>query len=318
MARSGRPARQRLRLVARRGWLLLVLLLLVLGCVGATFSGADVTSTGANPGVVFTAGNLRHTNNRANRAILTSTRLVPGGTATGTVTIRNTGDIDGDFSLSSSDIVDTPGSNGGRLSGVLTLAIDGTTAPAYTVYNGPLTAMPTLALGTWDLTSSLATAGFADIFSQETDPDALSGYAVRAGAAPPQLAAVRTDGASSVNLGGYSNTTATVWANRTLTVKTPATLPPGVTQVRARLTRVAAERAVSREAAGAGARQCHHGAQLRVHGPLQGVLRRRTGTRLSHGGANDRGRVARARARGEAVVPKVGIEPTPRVNGTGF
>lgn len=272
MARSGRPARQRLRLVARRGWLLLVLLLLVLGCVGATFSGADVISTGANPGVVFTAGNLRHTNNRANRAILTSTRLVPGGTATGTVTIRNTGDIGGDFSLSSSDIVDTPGSNGGRLSGVLTLAIDGTTAPAYTVYNGPLTAMPTLALGTWDLTSSLATAGFADIFSQETDPDALSGYAVRA----------------------------------------------GVTQVRARLTRVAAERAVSREAAGAGARQCHHGAQLRVHGPLQGVLRRRTGTRLSHGGANDRGRVARARARREAVVPKVGIEPTPRVNGTGF
>src|SRR5665811_2280345 len=54
--------------------------------------------------------------------------------------------------------------------------------------------MPTPALGTWDLTSSLATAGFADIFSQETDPDALSGYAVRAGAAPPQLAAVRTDG----------------------------------------------------------------------------------------------------------------------------
>src|SRR5665647_2983309 len=171
VARSGRPARQRLRLVARRGWLLLVLLLLVLGCVGATFWGADVTSTGANLGVVFTAGNLQHTNNRANRAILTATRLVPGGTATGTVTIRNTGDIGGDFSLSSSDIVDTPGSNGGRLSGVLTLAIDGTTAPAYTVYNGPLTAMPTPALGTWDLTSSLATAGFADIFSQETDPD---------------------------------------------------------------------------------------------------------------------------------------------------
>ena len=42
-----------------------------------------------------------------------------------------------------------------------------------------------------------------------------------------------------MNLGGYSSTTATVSANRTLTVKTPATLPPGVTQVRVTLTRVA-------------------------------------------------------------------------------
>ena len=61
----------------------------------------------------------------------------------------------------------------------------------------------------------------------------------RPGAVPPQLAAVRTNGATGVNLGGYSSTTATVSANRTLTVKTPATLPPGVTQVRVTLTRVA-------------------------------------------------------------------------------
>lgn len=133
----------------RRTQLLLSLAVLILALAVVVGSGAFFTSTSANPSNVFTAGNLSHSNNHDGAAILTGTLMKPGAVSTGTVTIANSGDIAGDFTLSWANRVDTPGPNGGVFSAVLNLRIyDQTTSTE--VYNGKLNAMPaSWALGTW-------------------------------------------------------------------------------------------------------------------------------------------------------------------------
>jgi spore coat-associated protein N len=120
--------------------------------VAMTGSGAYFTSTTANPTNLFTAGNLAHSNSKNGSAIFTTNpKLKPGDTNTGSVTIANTGDIPGTFTLSKSNLVDTPGANGGNLSSVLQLLIkDGST----TVYSGSLTGFTSVALD-----GDLSTAG---------------------------------------------------------------------------------------------------------------------------------------------------------------
>lgn len=264
--------------MVRRGWPLVALLVAGLSWCGIAFSQASFTATSANPGATFTSGVLSHLNSRSGRAILTATGMRPGQSRQGTVRITNTGTLAGDFSLAATDIIDTPGPNGGRLSDVLRLRIDRTTATAYTVYDGLLRDMPEIALGTWDprravtlrftvtfpnggvaasgtegdnlyqrsrtsvrylwtQTSMLATPAYLDLFSQWTDPDALTGYAVRAGSAPPLPAATGAGSTTRVHLGGHTATTAT-WVNRVITVRAPATLPAGVSQVRVSVTRL--------------------------------------------------------------------------------
>jgi hypothetical protein len=74
----------------------------------------------------------------------------PGDSVTDTVTLANTGSLDGDLSLGSSNLVDTPGGGGGALSGELDLRIRDVTnagSPA-TVYDGKLDALSATALGT--------------------------------------------------------------------------------------------------------------------------------------------------------------------------
>ena len=68
----------------------------------------------------------------------------PASPATGTVSITNVGDADGDFTLTASNLVDTPPDP--AFSSVLNLVIlDGSTE----VYNGALNAISTVPLGTW-------------------------------------------------------------------------------------------------------------------------------------------------------------------------
>src|SRR4029079_338597 len=79
-------------------------LLLGLGTIGLAAavtvgSGADFTSTSANPTNVFTAGTMTHSTSRAGAAILTAPLIRPGDTANGTVDIQNTGSLSGNFSL---------------------------------------------------------------------------------------------------------------------------------------------------------------------------------------------------------------------------
>ena len=87
-------------------------LLLGLGTIGLAAaltigSGADFTSTSANPSNIFTAGTLTHSNSKAGLAILTATNMRPGDTASGTVDIKNTGSLSGTFSLAKTVTADT-------------------------------------------------------------------------------------------------------------------------------------------------------------------------------------------------------------------
>jgi spore coat-associated protein N len=141
---------QRLVRRKRRTWLIVGLpVAMLLIVASAVFgSGAVFTSNSANPANVFTAGNLHHTNSKDGAAILTASLMKPGDTASGTVTIANDGNLGGTFSLSTSNLSDTPGANGGKLSDVLQLKIiDQTTST--TIYNGAIKSVGTLAAGTF-------------------------------------------------------------------------------------------------------------------------------------------------------------------------
>jgi spore coat-associated protein N len=127
--------------------------LLVVAAV-AVGSGANFNSTSANPSNVFTAGTISSSNSKASAAILTASNIVPGNTATGSVTIKNTGSANGTFTLSPATPVDTPASPGLSKKLTLTIVDHGdptcvTSCPAdVTLYSGTIFAEPsTIALG---------------------------------------------------------------------------------------------------------------------------------------------------------------------------
>lgn len=118
---------------------LLGALLVALLAVGAVVgSGASFTSKSANPSNTFSAGSLAQSNSKEGAAVLTKTTMLPGETTSGTVTITNSGDVAGTFSLSQVNLTDTAGSNGGKLSSVLNLKVEDVTnkASPKTVYSG--------------------------------------------------------------------------------------------------------------------------------------------------------------------------------------
>jgi hypothetical protein len=140
----------------RLGWLLrnsklwiIALIVLALAAAVAVASVSVFTSSSANPDNTFTAGNLSQSNSKDGAAILTAANMVPGDSEDGRVTIQNTGDVDGDFRLSASDLADTPGPNGGKLSQALRLKVVDTFGIPRTLYNGPYAAMPAIDLGSW-------------------------------------------------------------------------------------------------------------------------------------------------------------------------
>jgi spore coat-associated protein N len=129
--------------------------LLVVAAV-AVGSGANFNSTSANPSNVFTAGTISSSNSKASAAILTASNIVPGATANGSVTIKNTGSASGTFTLSPATPVDTPASPGLSKKLLLTITDNGdptcvSSCPAAVVlYTGTIFAEPaTIALGTF-------------------------------------------------------------------------------------------------------------------------------------------------------------------------
>ena len=142
----------RIKVVASSPKLLLVSLAAVLAAVGlAVGSGASFTSHSANPANTFSAGNLAQTNS-SNGAVLTASKIKPGDAAsTGTVTITNSGDVPGTFTLTKANVADTAGPNGGLLSGKLSVLIQDVTVAGSptTVYTGTIGSMPSQSLGTF-------------------------------------------------------------------------------------------------------------------------------------------------------------------------
>lgn len=127
-------------------------------------SGANFTSSTANPDNTYTAGDLKQTNSKNGSAVFTASLMKPGESRSGTVDITNTGDIPGVFTLSKSNLTET-GGFGGKLDLVVTdCKADGCGVGTDTeVYSGKLSSMGVRALGTFAV-NELHTYKFAVTF----------------------------------------------------------------------------------------------------------------------------------------------------------
>jgi hypothetical protein len=151
-----RPTTDRTRTRARHRWArgaflrLEVLALVVVAICVAVLSSS---STPARADLELTSGpgdSLTLSNDREGAAILSLGGMRPGDSVADTVTLGNTGTVPGDLSLSTSNLLDTPGAGGGALSGALDLAIQDVTdvGSPVTVYSGKIDALTTVTLGT--------------------------------------------------------------------------------------------------------------------------------------------------------------------------
>ena len=124
---------------------------LTLAAMMAVASGASFTSTSANAGNIVTAGVLTHSNSKAPGMILNVAAIKPGESRSGTVDITNTGDVNGVFTLSQDNLLDSDSSN--PLSQKLSLVVEDigtptTPAPASLKYTGKLGDLDATAMGT--------------------------------------------------------------------------------------------------------------------------------------------------------------------------
>ena len=122
------------------------LFVLMLAAMMAVASGASFTSTSANVGNIVTAGTLEHSNvtGNADHTILSVDNLMPDHSATGTVTLKNTGDGVGLLTLKKSNLWNSDASL--PFSSKLNLSIEDVTNPSSPVlkYDDTLGAMGTL------------------------------------------------------------------------------------------------------------------------------------------------------------------------------
>jgi hypothetical protein len=128
-----------------------VLVLVVVAVCLAVLSGGQKPSRAAQLELASgPGGSLTLSNDKEGAAILTLGGMRPGDSVTDTVTLGNTGTLDGDLSLSTSNLVDTPGGGGGALSGELDVRIRDVTGAGspLAVYNGKIDALTPVALGT--------------------------------------------------------------------------------------------------------------------------------------------------------------------------
>ncbi len=72
----------------------------------AVGSGASFTAQSANPTNTYVSGALEMSNSKADNAIFAGSQLRPGESTTGSVTIKNTGSVAGDFRLLEQAVTD--------------------------------------------------------------------------------------------------------------------------------------------------------------------------------------------------------------------
>lgn len=110
---------------------------------GATFTSQTDSATS------FTTGTLKQTNSTGNNgAIFSATNMKPGDTATGTVTITNTGSLAQSFTLDESTVVNNLGATAqGAENLSLKVVADGDTT--HPLYNGDFSSLGSIPLGTF-------------------------------------------------------------------------------------------------------------------------------------------------------------------------
>jgi hypothetical protein len=111
-------------------------------------SGAFAHDRPAQLGAMAAAGEIRLASPDDGTAVLTASHMVPGDAVSGTVTLANTGDADGDLQLDRTAVVDSLGAGGGRLSGALRVEVDDVTGGMpQPVFDGALDQFDDLTFG---------------------------------------------------------------------------------------------------------------------------------------------------------------------------
>lgn len=114
-------------------------------------SGANFTATSANPGNVFTAGTLTATSTGATMSV-TGLKPDDAWVSAGSITVTNTGNLTGAFSMVAAVTGNTPGTgHTAHLSDALNIKIHDHAAAAGTdVYSGAVKSLPaSFTLGNW-------------------------------------------------------------------------------------------------------------------------------------------------------------------------
>ena len=115
-------------------------LLVALGAFALVVTRVDAGPDRASVRVVSATGAASTSDSLAGDVVVRASGMGPGNQAVGTVTAANAGDATGAFRLKQSDVLDTPGPDGARMSTMLGLNVDdGRTGRP--VYRGVLGAM---------------------------------------------------------------------------------------------------------------------------------------------------------------------------------
>lgn len=149
--------------------LIIGLILLATAVAVAVFATAIFTASSASAGNLIASGLMSVDQSKHGAALLSASDLLPGQSATGMVTLSNTGAKSGSFTLSTIDLTDTPGVPGGPpLSARALLLIENVTSRSSPVrmYSGLLDGVGTLQLGRW---AAGATHAFRFVLSLPTD-----------------------------------------------------------------------------------------------------------------------------------------------------
>ena len=130
------------QLIAQPKRLLAVLVTLLVAAGVVVGSGATFTSQTATAESSFKSGTLTHSNSKNGLAVYTGANMRPGDVVTGTLTIKNTGSLDGRFKLTETEVADE------FTSGVLSEKI--VDSKGTVVYEGTYGDAGSVALGTFD------------------------------------------------------------------------------------------------------------------------------------------------------------------------
>ena len=104
----------------------------------AVGSGADFTARTANPSNTFSAGALSMENSKNGTAILNASNMKPGGAPkTGVVDIKNTGSIDGVFTVSRDELTSTDANNDNPAPFATKVAVAIVDCGKFSISNGP-------------------------------------------------------------------------------------------------------------------------------------------------------------------------------------
>src|SRR5215212_7433649 len=127
-------------------WVGAVAALLAVAALVVLVTQVDAGSGRAKVRTMSASGAASMSGSAAGDAVVRARDMKPGGSVSGTVTVKNSGDATGAFRLAQIDVLDAPGAGGGRLSRMLRMTVEDASR-GRRFYSGALGGMRDEALG---------------------------------------------------------------------------------------------------------------------------------------------------------------------------